>query len=72
MDDVYRNVDLKTRDVYHENVCMSEALSLHSARVEELETRTQKLEQANRLDWTDKAWGPIPTCDAVQATSTGP
>lgn len=43
-----RNLGDRTRDVYHENVRMSEALALHSARVEELELRTQQLEVANR------------------------
>jgi hypothetical protein len=43
-----RNLGEHTRDVYHENVCMSEALALHSARVEQLELRTQQLEEVNR------------------------
>ena len=43
-----RNLGEKTREVYRENLQMSEALTLHAARVEELEKRTQQLETANR------------------------
>ena len=34
--------------MYHENVCMSEALTVHRVRVEELERKTQQLEMTNR------------------------
>lgn len=43
-----KNLGDRTREVYHDNVHMSEALALHSARVKELEQRTQQLEVANR------------------------
>ena len=45
---VFRNLDEKTRDVYRDNLRLSEALTLHSARVEELERRREQLETANR------------------------
>ena len=45
---VCRNLGDRTREVYRENVRMSEALALHSAHVEELEQRTKHLEEANR------------------------
>ena len=40
--------------MYRENLQMSEALALHAARVQELETRTEQLEAANRsglINW---------------------
>ncbi|CAI8048446.1 Basal body-orientation factor 1, partial [Geodia barretti] len=43
-----RNLGERTREVYRENLQMSEALALHAARVQELETRTEQLEAANR------------------------
>ena len=46
-----RNLEDRTREVYRENLRMSEALMLHTARVEELETRTEQLESANRCGW---------------------
>lgn len=45
---ICRNVNDRTKEIYHDNIRMSEALTLHSARVEELEIRTQKLELANK------------------------
>lgn len=48
---VNRNLDDRTREIYHENVRMSSALALHTARVEELEQRTQQLETDNRYSY---------------------
>lgn len=47
--DGYRNLDGRTREIYCENVRLSEALSLHAGRVEELEKKTKSLETTNRL-----------------------
>ena len=40
--------------MYRENLQMNEALALHAARVQELETRTERLEAANRSGRIDR------------------
>jgi hypothetical protein len=49
-----RNLGERTREVYRENLQMNEALALHAARVQELETRTERLEAANRSGRIDR------------------
>ena len=40
--------------MYRENLQMNEALALHAARVQELETQTERLEAANRSGRIDR------------------